>query len=194
MTHWPSNNPAFEFPSLMLVWAIYAYAKYCEQKTQKSDQTQHDSGTLSLIHRTSRFTRLSAVLIGFFVTPIFAGKYAYYWYILSCILMIFGQYIRNIGIITLGINFTRSITIPTSLTTAGIYKIIRHPGYLGGLIFNIGFGFSFGNYYSGLIVFIPMAIVMIIRIISEEKVLYRKFGDEYVNYKKRTWALIPFIY
>ena len=72
----------------------------------------------------------------------------------------------------------------------GVFKIVRHPVYLGSILL-----------YLGLIILtcsIASAILWIIIVIFyyyiskyEEKLLLKEFGEEYENYRKRVPMLIP---
>jgi len=68
----------------------------------------------------------------------------------------------------------------------GIYKIIRHPIYLFGFTLILGL-FIFMQVYYGIIFLFIIGTLQIKRIKKEERVLFEKFGDEYLEYKKRTW-------
>jgi protein-S-isoprenylcysteine O-methyltransferase Ste14 len=72
------------------------------------------------------------------------------------------------------------------LVKTGIYKKVRHPIYLFGIIFLLGIIFITQTFF--LILFCAIVIVIqIIRINQEEKVLTEKFGNEYLEHKKQTW-------
>jgi protein-S-isoprenylcysteine O-methyltransferase Ste14 len=74
---------------------------------------------------------------------------------------------------------------PTSLIQTGVYKISRHPMYLGMAFLLIGAGFILGsvNSFVGTIFFV---VSMEIRFIPlEEKLMQEQFGDEFDNYKKK---------
>lgn len=74
----------------------------------------------------------------------------------------------------------------TKLVKNGLYKRIRHPIYLSGIITFIGFSFV----YRQIWLFIVIAVLIIIQIIrakAEEKILIKKFGQDYILYKKSTW-------
>ena len=80
------------------------------------------------------------------------------------------------------------------LITSGIYKYLRHPIYLGGLIGVIGFCFVFHGF---IIMFIVLALYFITfrnRMLYEEKILQEQFGEKYTDYMKKTKRIIPFIY
>ena len=80
------------------------------------------------------------------------------------------------------------------LIETGIYKKIRHPGYLGQLIIFIGVSISLSNWISILLMVIPIAIGYHYRIAVEERFMIEQFGQQYSDYLKRTKKLIPMIY
>jgi protein-S-isoprenylcysteine O-methyltransferase Ste14 len=71
------------------------------------------------------------------------------------------------------------------LITTGIYSKIRHPMYLGFILWIIGFPLFMQS-----IVTFALSILWIPQIlywkISEEKSLEKKY-EKYIEYKKRTW-------
>ena len=111
-------------------------------------------------------------------------------------LIIVGIVLRILIIRTLGQFFTVDVTIKQDhkLKKDGFYTYIRHPSYAASLITVIGFGISLNNYASLVLVTVLISIAFIIRINVEEKLLTAHFGAEYLEYKKNTKALIPFIY
>ncbi|NNG08695.1 MAG: isoprenylcysteine carboxylmethyltransferase family protein, partial [Arenibacter sp.] len=80
------------------------------------------------------------------------------------------------------------------LKTNGYYKYIRHPSYTASLISFIGFGVSLNHWISVLLAGGLAFIAFAIRIQVEEKVLLSHFGSAYDSYKRKTRAIIPFIY
>ena len=72
------------------------------------------------------------------------------------------------------------------LVTTGLYKKLRHPIYLFGLIFMVGVIIFFQKFIF-LIVLVVLIFLQMKRIKNEEKVLGEKFGDQYIQYKKGTW-------
>jgi protein-S-isoprenylcysteine O-methyltransferase Ste14 len=111
-------------------------------------------------------------------------------------LIIIGFIIRWIAIIQLGKEFTVDVAISEThtLKTAGLYKIVRHPSYLGLLMIIAGLAFGMENWLSLAVVVVPTFIAMNYRIVVEEKALADKFGDQYLDYKKRVSKIIPFLY
>lgn len=76
------------------------------------------------------------------------------------------------------------------LITSGIYKYIRHPRYLGRGFVAIGLGVIANNILAisvGIIHF--LAFCSLIRLEDDE--LSTRFGDDFLNYKKKVSALFP---
>jgi protein-S-isoprenylcysteine O-methyltransferase Ste14 len=76
------------------------------------------------------------------------------------------------------------------IVTKGVYSIIRHPQYLGGLLAHVGISFLFSAWYS--LLFTPLMVVLIYLISKkEEEELIGEFGKEYEDYKKKAGMFLP---
>jgi protein-S-isoprenylcysteine O-methyltransferase Ste14 len=103
---------------------------------------------------------------------------------------------RFIAVWSLGKFFTVDVTIQENhkIIDKGVYKIVRHPSYLGSLVSFIGFGISLNNWISLIIIIIPITIAFIHRIKIEEQLLLKQFEVDYSEYMKKTYRLLPKIY
>lgn len=117
-------------------------------------------------------------------------------FVSGAILIITGLIIRINSIMTLKKQFTYTITKINNhkLIENGLYKYIRHPGYLGQLLIFTGVATSLSNWLSIILMIIPVFLGYIYRIKVEEKFMIRQLGDEYIDYQKRTKKLIPALY
>jgi protein-S-isoprenylcysteine O-methyltransferase Ste14 len=79
------------------------------------------------------------------------------------------------------------------LVTQGIYRSIRHPAYLGDMLFHFGLAWLFSSLY-GFLVMLLLVPCFIYRIRIEEGMLVEKFGDEYRHYQWNSKKLIPRLY
>jgi len=81
---------------------------------------------------------------------------------------------------------------PPKLITTGLYAYIRNPMLLGLFIFMFGLGILFGS-LSLIFIFTPLFIVINVLYIKaiEEKEMEKKFGAEYLEYKKRVPMFFP---
>src|SRR5947209_20499572 len=78
------------------------------------------------------------------------------------------------------------------LVTAGPYRIVRHPMYLGILIFQLGATLAMESallLVATIVYAIPFTIA---RIVAEEHVLIQGLGDQYRSFVSRVPALVPF--
>jgi len=80
------------------------------------------------------------------------------------------------------------------LITTGIYKNIRHPMYLGFLLYTIGQALVIPNFIAGLSGLIGFILFIALRLKNEEKMLKDRFGSDYISYCKKTKKIIPKIW
>jgi len=97
----------------------------------------------------------------------------------------------------LGIEGVRETTLrtaethrPERIATRGVYSIVRHPQYLGGLIAHVGISFLLSAGYCLLSTPLMATIIYLISW-KEEKELLKEFGKEYEDYLKKVPMLIP---
>ena len=77
------------------------------------------------------------------------------------------------------------------LMTEGPYKVSRNPMLSGTYLYYFGVLIGLWNGWA-LLVFIILAGLMTLQVRSEERRLEADFGDDYVDYKKRTGRFITF--
>jgi protein-S-isoprenylcysteine O-methyltransferase Ste14 len=163
-------------------------------RSKNTDKKHVDKGSLYLIWIIIIITNFAAVFVSNkYYFPI--SKDANFVYI-GLILIFIGIILRLTIIATLGQFFTVDVTIKQNhkLKKDGFYKYLRHPSYSASLLSFIGFGITLNNWMSLTLVSILILIAFIIRIKIEERALIEHFGSEYLDYKKSTKGIIPFIY
>lgn len=80
---------------------------------------------------------------------------------------------------------------PNRLITTGIYAKCRNPMYFGYAVLLIGIGVILRS-ISFLVIVVPIFILFFLLWIKiEEKNIKRKFGNEFMIYKKKTHLLLP---
>jgi protein-S-isoprenylcysteine O-methyltransferase Ste14 len=105
-----------------------------------------------------------------------------------------GLFIYLLGIAFLGLTMRTFTTTPIDKpNTTGIYRITRHPWYLGLLSIYIGIGIASASWVYLLACLIWIPIIRNLLMIVEERECCERFGDAYLEYMNRTprWIGIP---
>lgn len=93
----------------------------------------------------------------------------------------------------LGTNWSITLEVREQhrLITTGIYRHIRHPMYSALALYTIGQALVIPNWVAGPSNLIAFAILFLLRVRAEERMMAEGFGDEYVVYAAGTKRLIP---
>lgn len=160
------------------------------------DAAESDRGSSRLLLIASLLNLFGAV-----IAPVLNSNGIGYWqsvYIgwLGILSMLIGLTIRYLAAKSLGEFYTRTLQILEKhcLVQTGLYRMIRHPGYLGTLLIGAGAGLAVNNWIVFLVALTTQLISKLYRIRVEEAMLKNALGEAYKNYAERTWLLIPFMY
>jgi len=74
----------------------------------------------------------------------------------------------------------------TELVTTGVYSKIRNPIYVFGAIMTLGVIIWAGKPVL-LLFYVVLIPLQVVRARKESRILEAKFGDAYLEYKKKTW-------
>jgi protein-S-isoprenylcysteine O-methyltransferase Ste14 len=80
------------------------------------------------------------------------------------------------------------------LITDGPYRVVRHPGYAGFVLMALGLAIGYCSVIG--LVSIPLLLLpgLAYRMHIEERLLAEQFGEEYIDYVRRSKRLIPGIW
>ncbi len=112
------------------------------------------------------------------------------------VMLVTGVALRLWAFHALGQYFTFSVKVSPDqpVVTAGPYRLLRHPGYAGGMLATVGIGLMWGNWASAaaLVLFTLAFVVWRIRI--EESALLGSLGDRYRRYASKRNRLVPLVW
>ena len=164
------------------------------QKRRGTVTTSSDKGSIWFL--------LSCIALGYVSTFVIGASTLgriYHWdlfFAIGALMVVTGSFIRVNAIMTLKHHFTYTVTNVENheLIETGLYKYLRHPGYLGQVLIFTGIATGLSNWLSISVMFILVMIGFSYRIKVEEKFLVAEMGEKYMNYQKRTKRLFLGIY
>ncbi|XP_057458053.1 protein-S-isoprenylcysteine O-methyltransferase A-like [Lotus japonicus] len=116
---------------------------------------------------------------------------------LGLALVVIGEIMRKMSILTAGKSFTHLIRVDHDenhhLITHGIYRFIRHPGYCGFFIWSVGTQIMLFNPISTIGFAVVVGNFFAKRIPYEEYFLRQFFGTQYEEYARKVVSGVPFV-
>jgi protein-S-isoprenylcysteine O-methyltransferase Ste14 len=77
------------------------------------------------------------------------------------------------------------------LVTEGVYRAVRHPMYASFLVLGVGQALLVANWIAGLSGLAATALLIAARLPREEAMMIDRFGDQYLDYRRRVGAVLP---
>jgi protein-S-isoprenylcysteine O-methyltransferase Ste14 len=180
---------------LTLGWGIFEFINGIVNKIKSGSSANKDRGSRIILNIT--------IDLGFFISfLLFIVQKSVIFQdniiseIIGILIFLSGIIIRFISIISLKSQFSYSVNILNNhkLINTGVYHMVRHPSYLGLILILSGISILMNNWICIIVMIVPNLIAIIYRIKIEESALIEKFGQEYIDYIKRTKCIIPLIY
>ncbi len=79
------------------------------------------------------------------------------------------------------------------VVASGVYRFVRHPMYVGNVIMLAGIPLALGSYW-GLLLIIPGTLVLVYRILDEEKLLTQELAGYREYTQKVRYRLVPYMW
>jgi len=195
----PEERAAMDIKVIVIIAFSYFYGFFevfmnLRQRRKSVVTTSRDKGSLWLLYILITLGYALSFAIG--ATKIGRLNHWDAFFAVGAALAITGLIIRIHALLTLKQYFTYSVARVENhpLIETGLYKFIRHPGYLGQLLIFAGLATALSNGLSILFMLLPVTIGYLYRIKVEESFMLEQMGENYLNYQKRTKRIIPFIY
>jgi len=114
----------------------------------------------------------------------------------AVLLFAFGFMMRTWSISTLGKHFTYQLAIlkKHELVKSGPYRLLLHPSYTGLLMIQCSLYLYYQAFFYVWVAALCEVVVYAHRINLEEQWLSEKFGEEWKNYVKTRYRLIPYVF
>ena len=120
---------------------------------------------------------------------IFNIRFFTYYHYIGALLILVGYFIWVLALVALGDSF-QCRAEAKKLVSSGVYLKMRHPIYYSGFLSEFGwvvYTFRTTYFWFFLLFWFLEIFLQVSRIKKEERVLSKKFGENYIKYKKKTW-------
>ena len=137
--------------------------------------------------------------VGFLVVPALDHRFA--WSQVPLAIEIAGDALVALGFFIVYLVFkensftaaTIEVATGQKVISTGPYAIVRHPMYAGALVMLFGTPLALGSWW-GLLLIIPMTLVLVLRLLDEERFLAKNLPG-YTEYCQRVrYRLVPYIW
>ena len=144
-------------------------------------------------------TFAAAAFVGTFLLPSLDHRFS--WSSVPVTIVILGDVSVALGFFIIFLVFkentysagTIEVAAGQKVIATGPYASVRHPMYAGALIMLFGTPLALGSWW-GLLVFIPMTIVIVWRLLAEEEFLLRNLSG-YASYRDKVrYRLLPLVW
>ena len=175
------------FVSLIKIWESFYTSK------EKEALKYHGDWTLVLT-ALLYFTAGAIIVLEFFTIN---RKLDWSFIIIGSVIFLTAIFLRRWSIKTLGNQWAIHVTGSSKLNnglvlvTTGPYKYVRHPIYTSYILDLVGLAVIFSAFYALIFVIIINVPSYILRSLFEEKSAFKRFGQQYSEYKNKTSFMIP---
>ena len=165
---------------------------FLRQRHNPKTKTKSDKGSRAMFY----LAFVPAIYISLYFASSEIGLLPELFTDLGILLTLAGIVLRQWAIWILGKFFSPNVRIVTGqeIVKEGPYRILRHPAYTGFLMIFIGFGLAFGTWVGTLANVILLSPAIYYRIRVEENAMRKEFGEEYIEYSRKTKRLIPLLF
>lgn len=178
-----------------------AITVYLMRKDQNLLRRRMNAGPAAEKEKSQQIIQFIAAL-AFIATIVFpALDHRFAWSTVSVHVVLAGNALVAIGF---GIMFfvfkansfaaaTIAVDAEQKVVSTGPYAIVRHPMYIGALIMLLGVPLALGSWW-GLLTIIPIALVIVWRLLDEERFLVRSLPG-YTEYRDKVrYRLVPLVW
>jgi protein-S-isoprenylcysteine O-methyltransferase Ste14 len=201
---WPAGT--FNYWQAWVFIAVFSAATivptlYLARADPAALQRRMHSGPAAEGRSIQKIIIVGAFLALFGMAVVSALDHRFGWSSVPAALSIFGDLLvaAGLGIAMLVIvqneyaAATVTVEADQKLASTGLYKLVRHPMYLGNVVMMLGIPLALGSYW-GLVFLISGVLALVLRILDEEQLLVHELGG-YREYRQHVrYRLVPYVW
>lgn len=187
-------NTYFTIFYLVFLFFAILYQIVGEHKVDETGKLEKGEIHFVWTHRLINLTYLCVTVLPVIEYFLFKRKINFTISFAGVIIVILGIWGRNYSIKFLGRYWSGDIEIKNGhrIIKEGPYALMRHPAYLAMILNGVGLCLIPNSYYSLLFTFLCYVPALLARMYLEESIFIKEFGQEYLDYKKEVYAMLPF--
>nr|CAG4641163.1 EOG090X0CFU [Eulimnadia texana] len=191
------RNSFVSFGWYMVIMSVFHFSEYLVTSVIRPQSLNSDSFLLN--HSKAYGIAALASWLEFFLELwLIPGLKQLTWLSYTgLVICITGEFLRKLAMLTAGSNFDHLVRVTREanhqLVTSGIYRLFRHPSYVGWFYWSVGTQLVLCNPLCFFAYFYASWKFFAERIFQEEITLIHFFGKEYVEYQKKVPTGLPFI-
>ena len=181
--------------------SVLAITLYLMKKDPGLLERRVEAGPAAETERSQQIIQALASLafIVMFVLPALDHRFA--WSTVPLVVVIVGDILVAFGLYSVFLVFKENtytsaviaVGAEQKIITTGPYAVVRHPMYTGAFIMLFGVPLALGSWW-GLFPIVPMILVIVWRMLEEEKFLVKNLAG-YTEYRNKVkYLLVPFIW
>ena len=181
--------------------SILAITLYLMKKDQKLLERRVNGSPIAEKETIQKIIQSIAGIAFIAIFVLSALNHRFGWSVVSMYIVVSGDVLVALGLLIVFLVFkentftsaTIEVGTEQKVISTGPYALVRHPMYIGAFIMLIGVSLALGSWL-GLLAVIPIAFVIIWRLLDEEKFLAKNLSG-YAEYLSRVkYRLIPFVW
>lgn len=150
---------------------------------------------------TQKFIHFGVNFVFLAVSVVSALDHRFGWSAVPAYVVIAGDAMVALGMLIIFFVFrensftasTVQVAADQKVVSTGLYGLVRHPMYVGGLIFIFGIPLALGSWW-GMLTFIPLTLLIVWRILDEERFLATNLSGYREYQTKVKYRLIPSVW
>jgi protein-S-isoprenylcysteine O-methyltransferase Ste14 len=174
---------------------------YLINKDPKLLERRIKGGSAAETRRSQKIIQFLAAIAFIAIFILSALDHRFAWSVVPVYLVVVGDFLVALGLLAVFFVFrensyasaTIEIVTEQRLITTGPYALVRHPMYSGAFVMLAGVPLALGSWW-GLFAVIPIIVVIIWRLIDEEKFLQINLAGYPGYLGKVKYRLLPFIW
>jgi protein-S-isoprenylcysteine O-methyltransferase Ste14 len=181
--------------------AVLAITIYLKKEDPKLLERRIKAGSAAETQRSQKVIQFLAAIVFILIFILSALDHRFGWSVVPWYVAGAGDFLVALGLLVVFFVFrensfasaTIEIATEQRLVATGPYAIVRHPMYSGAFVMLLGVPLALGSWW-GVVTVIPIMLVIIWRLIDEEKFLKINLAGYSDYLDKVKYRLLPFIW